>query len=427
MKFSLKFLSFILVTVVLSSLAGGLSVKASEQKEVMSYLGSKGWIDSSKSISSKITRSEAATLLGKSLGIIPRNEKIFQDVNINDESYKYLPGLVEKGIFSKTDKFNPNEGLTRGQAAKILVQAYQLTGTSTKQFNDVPSTIWEYPYVQTLIYNDITIGTTLTTFYPKQQLIKKHFYTFIYRLEMKKPVETVEIVSIKDANDLEKLLNKIYVDLPKKIELKTTMKYKEVRDLTYEWEMKTHPKEILNKSTLANYTVEKKGAKIFLIDNSNDEKSAKQIEKDLKKFAQEWANENSHLSDEMKLKSVYDFIYENYTYSAKGYKEMLVGNMWNDTLACNGFSRLAYEMLNALGLETQVILGESHLWNSVKINEEIILFDVTSDIFLSKKYLTLGVSSGEHKQLLQSINLWSGDFDSSKYYNLTESATINFE
>lgn len=425
MKFSPKFLSFILFA-VLFSFAGGLSVQASEQKEVMSYLGSKGWIDSSESVPSTITRSEAATLLGKSLEIAPRNEKIFQDVNVNDESYKYLPGLVEKGIFLKTDKFNPNEGLTRGQAAKILVQAYQLNGTSTKQFKDVPSTIWEYPYVQTLIYNNITTGTTPTTYSPKQQLTKKHFYTFVYRLEMKKPVEIVEVVSVKNVNDLEKLLNKVYVELPEKVELKTTMKQKEIKDLVYEWEMKTHPKDILNKSTLANYSVEKKGAKIFLFDNSNDEKSAKEIEEDLKKFAQEWANKNSHLSDEMKLKSTYDFIYENYSYSANGYKEMLVGNMWNDTLACNGFSRLTYEMLNALGLETQIILGESHLWNSVKINGETILFDVTSDIFLSKKYLTLGVSSGEHKKLLQPINLWNGEFDNSKYYNITESTTIKF-
>ena len=101
-----------------------------------------------------ITRSESAELLGQALSIKPSNKKLpFTDVDVSDESYGYLSELIERGVFAPAEKFNPNAVLTRAQAAKVIVEAFDLTVSSKREFTDVPLAHWAHGYVNVLVAN----------------------------------------------------------------------------------------------------------------------------------------------------------------------------------------------------------------------------------------------------------------------------------
>ena len=54
----------------------------------------------------------------------PPEVSIFSDMNVKDDSYKYVKGGVEKGIIlGENSKFSPTNPLTRAQAITILVRA----------------------------------------------------------------------------------------------------------------------------------------------------------------------------------------------------------------------------------------------------------------------------------------------------------------
>ena len=78
-------------------------------------------------------------------------------------------------------KFQPGAPLTRGQMSKILVVAYDLTGTTDKKFKDVSSKHWAYEFVHTLAANGITTGYEDNTFKPSVEVSRMHFSLFLYR------------------------------------------------------------------------------------------------------------------------------------------------------------------------------------------------------------------------------------------------------
>ena len=63
-----------------------------------------------------------------------------------------------------------------------------------------------------------------------------------------------------------------------------------------------------------------------------------------------------------------------------------------------------------LGLKNELRQGISHFWNVIYLGKEEITFDVTTDILLNKKYLTLGNSSIQHIKNTESVGFYSADF-----------------
>ncbi len=71
--------------------------------------------------------------------------------------------------------------------AKIMVEAYNLTGETNQQFADVTqpdsnqSGHWAYDYINTLAANQITTGYPNGYFAPQQDISRQHFALFMYR------------------------------------------------------------------------------------------------------------------------------------------------------------------------------------------------------------------------------------------------------
>lgn len=146
----------------------------------------KGNSDGTYRPSNFVTRAQSAMLIVRTLGISTENrpDPKFKDVSPNTTGYAAIAALVDLGVFSKAQKFNPHQPATRAQVAKILVKAYELKGSSSKvkAFKDVPVTNSFYPYIDTLVTNGITAGTTASTFSPYKNVTRAQMAAFIYRI-----------------------------------------------------------------------------------------------------------------------------------------------------------------------------------------------------------------------------------------------------
>ncbi|MFY3791468.1 S-layer homology domain-containing protein [Ureibacillus sp. MALMAid1270] len=221
MKFIRKLTAFVIVLIVLLSMSTTstlASTKTTQFKDIPSNYWAKKEIDelvSKKIISGfsdgtfkpnkNMTRAETAVMIGKALNISIENrpDPNFTDVNTSNSAYPYIVALTEEGVFAKATKFNPNAFLTRSQMAKILVKAFNLKGTSSTTFNDVPKNHWAYSSVQTLVSVGVTSGTTSTTFNPNGYVTRAQMAAFVKRTLDYQAVS--EILPI--ANEVLKLVN----------------------------------------------------------------------------------------------------------------------------------------------------------------------------------------------------------------------------
>lgn len=106
------------------------------------------------------TRAEIAQVLTEELGLKADKEVSFKDVPKNHPNVQAIEAVVAEGIFSGNaeGKFNPEATLTRGQLAKVIVESFDLTGSTEISFPDIPAEHWATDYVATLYSNDITTG-----------------------------------------------------------------------------------------------------------------------------------------------------------------------------------------------------------------------------------------------------------------------------
>ncbi|MGE6516278.1 S-layer homology domain-containing protein [Lysinibacillus sphaericus] len=133
----------------------------------------------------KLTRAHAAVIISRALGLNTTNVKnpSFKDIPANHMYYKQIAAVVEAGIMSgrENNTFDPNATLTRAQMAKIVALAYDLKGTSSIAFKDVPKNHWAYSYIQQLAANKITTGYDGNIYKPNDAISRAHFGLFLYR------------------------------------------------------------------------------------------------------------------------------------------------------------------------------------------------------------------------------------------------------
>ena len=152
-----------------------------------------------------VTRGQAAKMLATVLDLNLKNvdNPYFTDVPKSNEYYKYIAALKNEGIMSgySNGTFMPNEIITRGQLAKILVLGFkfEVATSYNHNFKDVNSQTSNAAFIQTLVDLKITEGTTPVTFSPFNALTRGQIASFIVRAQDKKEnVATYKITSIED-------------------------------------------------------------------------------------------------------------------------------------------------------------------------------------------------------------------------------------
>jgi hypothetical protein len=164
-----------------------------------------GFADKTFRPNQNVTRGQAAKMLATVLKLDLKNvqDPYFKDVPKSNEYYKYVAALQNAGIMSgyASGSFMPNEVITRGQLAKILVLGFKFEVASNfnHSFQDVNSQTSNAYYIQTLVDLQITEGTTPVTFSPFNAVTRGQIASFIVRSQAKKSnASTYKITGVED-------------------------------------------------------------------------------------------------------------------------------------------------------------------------------------------------------------------------------------
>lgn len=181
------------------------SLYGEQVKELVNRGVIKGYSDNTFRPDQTITRLQAITMIVREMGLDTTNRPnpSFSDVTPGMSGYDLIATAVDEGIMEGkgNGKFDPYGKLTRGEMAKILVNAYQLTGSTDNEFTDVPDGYWAKPYIKTLVANEITLGYSNGTFRPWNDLTRLHFTLFIYRYINQFPDEVATTGIAYNSND----------------------------------------------------------------------------------------------------------------------------------------------------------------------------------------------------------------------------------
>lgn len=150
----------------------------------------KGFEDGTFKPSQSVTRGQMAKVLALTLELDIENVKNpgFKDLPTTHQYYGPIAALVEAGIVDGYDDktFKPGNPITRAHMAKMLQLGFNLEEEKfgNSPFTDVKATHWYADHVQALVANQITTGTTPTTFSPNAYVTRGQMASFIVRSEV---------------------------------------------------------------------------------------------------------------------------------------------------------------------------------------------------------------------------------------------------
>ena len=167
----------------------------------------RGTSESSFSPENTCTRGQVVTFLWRSAGE-PEPQlsgAAFQDVNTDDYCGKAVQWAVENDITKGTSAttFSPEQGCTRGQVVTFLHRSENeplVSGTKTFSFSDVLTNDYFFDAVKWAVEQNITNGTSDSTFSPNATCTRAQIVTFLYRLykDSLKPVSGKLTGFVKD-------------------------------------------------------------------------------------------------------------------------------------------------------------------------------------------------------------------------------------
>ena len=130
------------------------------------------------------TRAQIVTFLWRAAGSPePKTASSFTDVPANAYYAKAVAWAVENGITNgmTATMFAPDATCTRGQSVTFLHRALKGTASSSANFTDVKSDAFYADAINWAVANNVTNGTSNTTFSPNADCTRAEIVTFLYR------------------------------------------------------------------------------------------------------------------------------------------------------------------------------------------------------------------------------------------------------
>ena len=130
------------------------------------------------------TRAEIVTFLWRAAGSPePKTASSFTDVPVSTYYAKAVAWAVENGITNGMTEttFAPNAACTRGQSVTFLHRALGKKVESSASFTDVKSDAFYADAINWAVANNVTNGTSNTTFSPNADCTRAEIVTFLYR------------------------------------------------------------------------------------------------------------------------------------------------------------------------------------------------------------------------------------------------------
>lgn len=257
--------------------------------------------------------------------------------------------------------------------------------------------------------------------------LKKNIIPPSYFKELLKRAADVQPVTLKfivlQEKDFAEILVEINSKMPDKVEITSpTFTQKQLYEMYGKAEREGDIDTIPNFKNLFTYSKEKNyGKKLILVDDIMDNVGVRKAYAAYETYVDILSKGLKGKTESESLLNIYEYVYNNFEYTASDRRKMYLPNIGNGALACNGLSRLMNDLLNHAGVHSEIRQGESHFWNIVKINGQSITVDITTDILKKKPYLTLGSSTKEHLEMAITSGLYSAEFNLNKYKAIKKS------
>ena len=130
------------------------------------------------------TRAQIVTFLWRAVGSPePKTASSFTDVSASAYYAKAVAWAVENGITNGMTEttFAPDATCTRGQSVTFLYRALKGTASGSANFTDVKSDAFYADAINWAVANNVTNGTSNTTFSPNADCTRAEIVTFLYR------------------------------------------------------------------------------------------------------------------------------------------------------------------------------------------------------------------------------------------------------
>ncbi len=130
------------------------------------------------------TRAQIVTFLWRAAGSPePKTASSFTDVPVSTYYAKAVAWAVENGITNGMTEttFAPDATCTRGQSVTFLHRALKGTASGSTNFTDVKSDAFYADAINWAVANNVTNGTSNTTFSPNADCTRAEIVTFLYR------------------------------------------------------------------------------------------------------------------------------------------------------------------------------------------------------------------------------------------------------
>ena len=130
------------------------------------------------------TRAQIVTFLWRAVGSPePKTASSFTDVPVSTYYAKAVAWAVENGITNgmTATMFAPDATCTRGQSVTFLYRALKGTASGSANFTDVKSDAFYADAINWAVANNVTNGTSNTTFSPNADCTRAEIVTFLYR------------------------------------------------------------------------------------------------------------------------------------------------------------------------------------------------------------------------------------------------------
>ncbi|PFA67330.1 hypothetical protein CN378_10815 [Bacillus sp. AFS015802] len=177
-------------------------------KEAVDYLVengvAQGTAEAKFGTADSIKRVDAAVMVARLLDLEDADAPDAGFTDVPDRGQWAVNALKEKGIINgKTaTSFGSQDSMTRAEMAKVIANAYELTGSEDLPFTDVSATF--ETYVKAIFEAGITQGKTDTQFGSNQDVTRGEFALFVHRAEMMEDeVVAPEVTSVSAINATE--------------------------------------------------------------------------------------------------------------------------------------------------------------------------------------------------------------------------------
>ena len=130
------------------------------------------------------TRAQIVTFLWRAAGSPePKTASSFADVPASAYYAKAVAWAIENGITNGMTEttFAPDATCTRGQSVTFLYRALKGTASGSTNFTDVKSDTFYADAINWAVANNVTNGTSNTTFSPNADCTRAEIVTFLYR------------------------------------------------------------------------------------------------------------------------------------------------------------------------------------------------------------------------------------------------------